>query len=229
MSISKKKINIDSFEDFIEPNGIKNILCNKFVLKDTINYTDGQTHVHNNNEVYKTTYVLKFIDVEFKKPTYIDPITNEKKNLTPCSCKTMNLSYLAEINVSYELEVTHYYINGNKHVENVFIKELQIGKHPILVNSSLCWLKDLYQESDSYFILSGKEWIIYNINYIKEFKTNFSFTVRNDIKRQIKNTFLQTLDKSSINLNNLLNSKNIGSKRLTKFIKKSIKKINSNL
>ena len=57
----------------------------------------------------------------------------------------------------------------------------------------------------------------------KAFKQNFSFTIRNDIKKQIKNTFLQTLDKSSINLNNLLNSKNIGSERLVDNIEKSIK------
>lgn len=165
--------NLDSFEEFIGSNGIKNILCNMFILKDSIPYTDGQKHVHNNNEVDKTNYVLKFIDVEFNKNlTYIDPKTNDKKFLTPYICRTLNLSYSTEINVSCDLEVTHFYKNGNKHVENVIIKDLQIGKYPIMVKSSLCWLKDINKDElfcfskedpndeGGYFILSGNEWTI---------------------------------------------------------------------
>ena len=86
----------------------------------------------------------------------------------------------------------------------------------ILVNTGILPVTD----RDSY---STKRLHSAGVSYAKTFKTTFRLTVVNGIKKQIKNIFIQTNEKSNINLTNLLNNKITGYEKLAEAVEKSIK------
>ena len=172
-----KSINIishnhNSFNDFLDQNGLKNIICNIFKIHDVIIFEETQKHTYKGNELSKVLYVLRFTDVNFEKPKYVNQLTNENEMLTPNIARLKNLTYSSEIIIESEIDIEYIYKNGGSDQHTVHIKNLHIGKYPIMVKSKMCHLYNatkeelinIYKEdpndSGGYFVIGGVEWTI---------------------------------------------------------------------
>jgi DNA-directed RNA polymerase II subunit RPB2 len=173
--IKSKKIishNHNSFNDFLDKNGLKNIICNIFKIHDTIIFDETQKHYYKGVELTKMMYTLRFTDVKFEKPKYVNPTTNENEMLTPNIARLKNLTYASDIIIESEVDTEYYYKDGGVEKNTVAIKHLYIGKYPIMVKSDMCHLNNatkgelinIYKEDPNdnggYFIIGGVEWTI---------------------------------------------------------------------
>ena len=164
--------NHNSFNDFLDNNGLKNIICNIFKIHDTITFDETQKHYYKGIELTKMVYTLKFTDVKFEKPKYVNQATNENEMLTPNIARLKNLTYASEIIIESEIESEYYYKKGGTEIQKVPIKNLHIGKYPIMIKSDMCHLNNatkdelinIYKEDPNdnggYFIIGGVEWTI---------------------------------------------------------------------
>lgn len=164
--------NHNSFNDFLDKNGLKNIICNIFKIQDVIIFDDSQKHTYKGSEIIKVMYTLKFTDVKFEKPKYVNQLTNENEMLTPNVARLKNLTYSSEIIIGSDIEINYYYKSGGTDQQTVNIKNLHIGKYPIMVKSEMCHLYNatkeelinIYKEDPNdnggYFIIGGVEWTI---------------------------------------------------------------------
>lgn len=165
--------NLDSFDEFLGVKGLKKIICDIFMVTDTINY-DGvaDKHTYKGEQLSKITYVLNFVNVRFDSPIYIDQVTNETYTMTPAIARKNNLTYNSRIVIDCKLNITYHYMKGNISEQVIDINDLYIGNYPIMVKSDLCCLKksifnELYfthkedpNEEGGYFIINGNEWVV---------------------------------------------------------------------
>lgn len=166
--------NHNSFNDFLDKNGLKNIICNIFKIQDVIVFDgeNSQKHYYKETELTKMVYTLRFTDVKFEKPKYVDQTTNENEMLTPNIARLKNLTYASEIIIESEIDIEYHYKKGGIEKQTVVIKDLYIGKYPIMIKSDMCHLNNatkdelinIYKEDPNdnggYFIIGGVEWTI---------------------------------------------------------------------
>ena len=167
--------NIDSFNEFIDTNGLKHIICNIFKITEEIEFEEkGSTkNTYRGKEIKKLIYIIRFTDVKFDKPRYINQITNDYELLTPNIARLKNLTYSSEITIDCEIEIKYYLLEGGEPIIDIStINNLPIGKYPIMLKSNICNLYNatkeelinIYKEDPNdnggYFIINGVEWTI---------------------------------------------------------------------
>ena len=118
--------NHNSFNDFLDKNGLKNIICDIFKIQDIIEFEEGQKHTFKGKELSKIIYLLKFTDVKFEKPKYINQFTNENEILTPNIARLKNLTYSSEIIIEGNIEINYMFKNGETTQQTVNIKNLRM-------------------------------------------------------------------------------------------------------
>jgi DNA-directed RNA polymerase II subunit RPB2 len=166
------KHNLESYNDFI---------LNK--IDQIINGFNPLNIYHKFN-----TTINKFeyeISINIKNPVLSKPIINEKdgsgKIMTPNDARNRNFSYSGILTVDIYININ---INGSENDSNIesiskCIKNVNIGKIPIMVGSNYCLTKDhnirLLQtdknDISGYFIINGNEKVIISQDRIAENKT----------------------------------------------------------
>ena len=130
-------------------------------------------HCYNEQQKkYETEVKLFFSNITYDKPT-IHENNGSTKPMTPAVARLRNLTYSSSIHLDIQLEVTT--LSG----DNLEIKKLQerkianvnIGKMPVMLMSTLCVLRDRTHiplsiqgectyEQGGYFIINGSEKVI---------------------------------------------------------------------
>ena len=188
--------------------------------------------------------IFRYILLDFEKDTYYDKIKHFIETSMTNTDKSTKFEKLINIYDHKKLLIEFgRIIFKNKKLEDMTLIQsvytlldksllLHIGEDPsemtrkkklvyfgilirklILVNTDVLPVTD----RDSY---STKRLHSAGISYAKTFKTTFRLTVVNGIKKQIKNIFTQTTEKSNINLTNLLNNKITGYEKLAEAVEK---------
>jgi DNA-directed RNA polymerase II subunit RPB2 len=161
---------IDSFDDFILRK-----------LEQTMEGFNPITVYHNfmpEKDMFK--YQLT---VNIKNPKISKPIINERdgstKIMTPNEARQRNFTYSGTISSDIYIG-TSVVKDGKVHYENKVIKDVNIGKVPIMLRSNYCILKEpgFHKSQDEckydfggYFIVNGNEKVIVSQDRISENKT----------------------------------------------------------
>ena len=162
--------NLESF-NVLSESGLSHIITSIFKIEDTI-YLEGKNHCYKKNILTKITYEVKFENVVFKSPKYINPLTNETELLTPFMARKKDKTYSSEISLDIAVMINYYGKNDFTLSVPYSIKNVPIGNYPIMVKSKLCnivnstreELINVYREDPNdpggYFIINGVEWTI---------------------------------------------------------------------
>ena len=151
---------IDSYNDFILkklPYTIKTLNPFTMLKENTENNTSYEVNVYIGGKEGDLIYLSKPV-------LHYD---NKTKPLYPNEARLKDLHYVTELNVDIMIEYISQ--NGDKRkVNEKFIRNINIGKIPIMVHSKLCILNNQPQsvlsemgecpfDQGGYFIISGKE------------------------------------------------------------------------
>jgi DNA-directed RNA polymerase beta subunit len=162
--------NLDSFNVLIE-SGLKDIICSVFKIEDTILF-DNKNHFYKKNILNKIHYEIKFENVIFKNPRYINHLTNETELLNPYLARRKDKTYSSEISLDITVVINYFGENDFKLSVPYSVKNIPIGNYPIMVKSKLCnivnstrdELINIYREDPNdmggVFIINGVEWAI---------------------------------------------------------------------
>ena len=135
---------IESFDYFLDVE-LKNILkANREVRSDA-----------------DPKFSLQYLNIYTGSPTGLEETMNDKP-VTPQECRLRDMSYSAQVYVD---------IRYTKHTEIVFKRKVPIGRIPIMLRSSACWLRDMKEreleevgecpyDPGGYFIVKGVEKVI---------------------------------------------------------------------
>ena len=152
------KHHLDSYNDFIETK-IPEIISQNNPLSIYHDY-DMETNS------YKFEISMNFVNPKITKP-YIIENDGSTKPMYPHDARFRNMSYSSSIFIDLEIEIWHNPTNEEKElICKKEIKNINIGKIPIMVNSKYCLLKDYKHpeecENDlgGYFIINGNEKVI---------------------------------------------------------------------
>lgn len=139
------KQHIDSFNYFLNVDMKQMVAANNLITADNPSFKD---------------YYLKFTDINVGKPMIEEDLI--KHDLTPNECRIRDLTYSAPI-----------YVNIEYTKEDVIIKKrnVLIGRMPIMLGSSNCWLtgmshdelariKECPYDPRGYFIIKGSEKVV---------------------------------------------------------------------
>ena len=161
---------VQSFNDFI---------LNK--LEEIIRGFNTIEVYHKFNVEYDNFEYLVEIDVV--NPVITKPTIYEKngctKIMTPQEARQRNFSYSSSLFVSFDIRC-HWYENGEVVTSNKVIKNICMGKVPIMVGSSYCNLNNsVFQFANTeckydhggYFIVNGNEKVVISHDRIAENKT----------------------------------------------------------
>jgi DNA-directed RNA polymerase II subunit RPB2 len=163
------KHHIDSYNDFIKnkiPLIFKNFNHQKVFRFDKENqnfrYIINIYYGGKNADRYKIT-----------KPTIIDHSTGEKKQMYPNEARLKNLTY--GFDFFYDIDVEFTIEKGDKKIiedqpiyDNSFLKDIYLGRIPIMLHSDMCVLSGMEDEilnqmgecrydPGGYFIIDGRE------------------------------------------------------------------------
>jgi len=124
-----------------------------------------------------------FVEIDVVNPVITKPLIYEKngstKIMTPQEARQRNFSYSSSLFVSFDIRC-HWMENGETVTSNKVIKNICIGKIPIMVGSNYCNLKNsIFQFSNEeckydnggYFIVNGNEKVVISHDRIAENKT----------------------------------------------------------
>jgi DNA-directed RNA polymerase II subunit RPB2 len=122
--------------------------------------------------------------IDFTNPRLIRPIINEKdgstKIMTPSDARQRNFSYSSNLYVEMNIHTKWYDDNNELNACKKIIKNVNLGKIPIMVGSKYCILENPYFKINSqeckydyggYFIVNGNEKVIISHDRIAENKT----------------------------------------------------------
>lgn len=166
------KHQIDSYNDFIKnkiPLIFKNFHHQKVFRFDKENqnfrYIVNIYYGGKNADKYKIT-----------KPTVIDHVTGEKKQMYPNEARLKNLTY--GFDFFYDIDIEFTIEKGDKKIiedqpiyDDSFLKDVYLGRIPIMLHSDMCVLSGMKDEMlnqmgecrydpGGYFIIDGREKII---------------------------------------------------------------------
>ena len=155
---------------------------NDFILRKLDQIIDGFNSIEinhgYNSELEKFKYVL-IIDI--RNPIINKPIIVEKdgstKIMTPNDARKRNFTYASNLTVDIRItaktlnEETNEYLEETKEMKNV-----QLGKIPIMVKSNYCVLKNTHDKNNNeciydyggYFVVNGNEKVILSQDRISE-------------------------------------------------------------
>lgn len=151
--------------------------------------------------------------ITFAKPTIKPPWFVEKdgdsRPVYPSECRLRGLTYAAPLYVDLGIERTH---NGT--VEHMVLHDVYLGRVPIMVYCSLCYLRDpanrvarkeCAQDPGGYFIINGNEKCIVGqrssmVNRMITYAKNgtCAVAVKAEYKRRVYNTTLSYKPKATI-------------------------------
>lgn len=165
------KHQLDSYDDFVL-NKIEQIIEG---------FNDLQIHHKYIQEIEDFKYT---ITIHVSKPTLTRPIIHEKDGstrvMTPTDARQRNFSYSSTLYTQFMFHIK-WYDNDNKVNEcKKIMKNVNIGKIPIMVGSDYCIMKNPYFQINSkeckydyggYFIVNGNEKVIISHDRIAENKT----------------------------------------------------------
>ena len=169
------KHHIDSYNDFIK-NKIKLIFKN-FGRQTVFRFDKENTAItYQINIYYGGKDGTKF---KITKPTIIDYETNKTKQMFPNEARLKNLTYgfdfFYDIDVEFTIKRDNTIILDNQPIiDNSFLKDIYLGKIPIMLRSDLCVLSKLNGEvlnqigecrydPGGYFIIDGREKVIVSL------------------------------------------------------------------
>jgi DNA-directed RNA polymerase II subunit RPB2 len=123
------------------------------------------------------------VDIDVLNPVIIKPTIYEKDGrttvMTPIEARQRNFSYSSSLYVDFHIKCT-WYENSVKKCAKKVIKNINIGKIPIMIGSKYCVLNNLHYKIQSdeckydpggYFIINGNEKVIISHDRIAENKT----------------------------------------------------------
>ncbi len=152
------KHHLDSYNDFIETK-IPDIISQNNPLSIFHDY-DTETNS------YKFEIIMNFVNSKITKP-YIIENDGSTKPMYPHDARFRNMSYSSSLFIDLEIEIWHNPMSDTKDIIcKKEIKNINIGKIPVMVNSKFCLLKDYKHpeecENDlgGYFIINGNEKVI---------------------------------------------------------------------
>lgn len=165
---------------------------NDFVCKKIDDIIEGFNPIQICNDYMPENDLYKYqINLVISNPQISKPIINEKdgtvKIMTPIEARQRNLCYSGNLHVDLNINVEYIDVNNdNKEDYNIIyknkkIKNINLGKLPIMVNSKYCVLKNanmLLDEKNEckydhggYFIINGNEKVVVSQDRIAENKT----------------------------------------------------------
>ena len=173
---------LDSFNDCFN-NGIKKIFHENNPIRFIQREEDG-IDPNKRNEC-----MLYLGGKDGKKIYYGKPVIFDDNNthyMFPNDARLRNMTY--GITIHYDVEVDYiYYVDGEKHTNNMEISKIYLGRFPIMLQSDLCILNGMNKEVrfnagecrndyGGYFIIDGKEKLVIpqekfadNMLYIKAY------------------------------------------------------------
>ena len=173
---------------------IKHILSsyNDFVFKKIDDIINGFNPIEIYSEYIESKDIYKYqITINIKNPKISKPIIHEKngkyKIMTPNEARQRNLCYSGNLYVDMELDIQYIDYNEENKNDNYNIeckdkeiKNINLGKIPIMVNSNYCVLNkqvefrknnECMYDHGGYFIINGNEKVIVSQDRIAENKT----------------------------------------------------------
>ena len=172
---------------------IKHILAsyNDFIFKKIDDIINGFNPIEIYSDYIESKDLYKYqLSITIKNPQISKPIIHEKngryKIMTPNEARQRNLCYSGNLYVDMLLEVQ--YIDYNEESDTDYniickdkeIKNINLGKIPIMVNSNYCVLSkqnefrknnECLYDHGGYFIINGNEKVIVSQDRIAENKT----------------------------------------------------------
>lgn len=135
-----------------------------------------------NEEIGKYNYD---VNLYIKNLSLHHPIIHENngriQTITPHIARLRNFSYSAPMNIDIEVHTSSLQENNEKHNTSKILKNIKIGKMPIMLKSSLCLLSKQSQSNSlmedecvndegGYFIINGNEKVIISQERVAENK-----------------------------------------------------------
>ena len=152
------KHHIESFNDFIESK-IPIIISQQNPLSIFHEY-------NSETNKYKYEIVINFVNSRITKP-YINENDGSTKPMYPADARLRNMSYSSSLFIDLEIIIWLNPMDEDKSlICKKGIKNINIGKIPIMVNSKYCLLKNNKQKDEcendlgGYFIINGNEKVI---------------------------------------------------------------------
>lgn len=158
---------------------------NDFVLNKMEQIIEGFNNLDINHKYIPELDDFKYtVRINIGKPKMTRPTIHEKdgstKIMTPTDARQRNFSYTANVYVEFNVHIRWYDDENNKHECKKLIKNVNIGKVPIMVGSNYCIMENPYFQINSkeckfdyggYFIINGNEKVVISHDRIAENKT----------------------------------------------------------
>ena len=176
------KHHLDSYNDFIE-NKIPDIITQANPLSIYHEY-DIETNT------YKFEIIINFKNVNICKPSIIEN-DGSSKLMYPKEARLRNLSYCSPLYIDLEIDIWVDPMSDNKKLLcKKEIKNINIGKLPIMVKSKYCLLHDnkikstdeCVNDLGGYFIINGNEKVIVGQDKIADNKVYVFLTGKSNSK-----------------------------------------------
>jgi len=163
------KHQIESYNDFIETK-LRKIVAGYNPIIITNDFNEKINDFNQKISIY-------VVEPHFTKPIYKKQ-DGTQINMTPQMARYDNLTYSCDLYVNVIIE-THIYKQNENHFETKTkkLKDIYIGKLPVMVGSKACILSIIPQENiisecrydtGGYFIVNGNEKVLINQDRIKE-------------------------------------------------------------
>jgi DNA-directed RNA polymerase II subunit RPB2 len=158
---------------------------NDCILKKLEQIIDGFNNLQIQHKYIPELEDFKYtVFIKVSKPVLTRPTIHEKdgstKLMTPTDARQRNFSYSSNMYVEFHIHIK-WYDNDNKKQEcKKIMKNVNIGKIPIMVGSNYCILDNPYFQINSqeckydyggYFIINGNEKVVISHDRIAENKT----------------------------------------------------------
>jgi DNA-directed RNA polymerase II subunit RPB2 len=157
---------------------------NDFVLRKLDQIIEGFNTIEIHNQYLPDDGKFKHIlSINIKNPTLNKPVIYEKdgstKLMTPMDARQRNFTYSSALHVDMHITSKTYNPDAADYVvENKVIRNVLLGKIPIMVKSNYCILRNAQNtlneckyDYGSYFIVNGNEKVVISQDRISENKT----------------------------------------------------------
>lgn len=158
---------------------------NDFVLNKLEQIIEGFNDLQIHHKYIPELDDFKYtIYINVSKPVMTRPTIHEKdgstKLMTPTDARQRNFSYSSNVYVEFKIHIKWYDNDNNKQECKKIMKNVNIGKIPIMVGSNYCILDNPYFQINSqeckydyggYFIINGNEKVVISHDRIAENKT----------------------------------------------------------
>jgi DNA-directed RNA polymerase II subunit RPB2 len=186
---------LESFNDFFK-NGIKRIFRENNPVRFIQREEDGIDPTKRNE------CMLYLGGKDGNKIYYGKPVIYDDNNahyMFPNDARLRNMTYGITIHYDVDVEIIHY-VDGEKHIHNMELHKIYLGRFPIMLQSELCILNTMSKEVrfnagecrndwGGYFIIDGKEKVIIpqekfadNMLYLRAYKEDDLYSYSAEIR-----------------------------------------------